>query len=97
VTSPLLLDASFPTSSCNLTINGHNLTLNGCFPAGLVSLSLYIVLGPIGNPPSLATTAPLQFYTFGASGSIDYLLDGPTVTMTALAVSTSLSVVPASV
>lgn len=92
ITAPTLLDASFNASLCSLSLSMSNLTLNNCFPTGLSTLSLYLVVGGAANPPSLAPTDPFQLYTSGTTGTVDYLVNGPTVTMTQLAVSDSLSI-----
>lgn len=102
LTSPSITSASFSTSTCtiNQTNNGinlsNNLTLNNCFPSGLTSLSVSLSIGGITNPSSLAPSDSFQVFTFGSIGLVDYLMSGPSVTMTNLAQSTSFSLTPTS-
>lgn len=89
--SPALIDASFSFSSCLLSQSGNNITLTQCFASDLTSLSIYMIFSGLTNPYSTAPTSSFQLFTFGLAGNINYLLNGPTVTMTSLAVSDSFT------
>ena len=93
LTSPSLLSASFSTGSCSLNQSGSNLTLAGCFPSGLSVLSVFITIGGVNNPKSLAPSASFQLFTYGTISLVNLISSGPSVTMNSLAQSTAFSVV----
>lgn len=89
-----LLSASFPTSTCVVSLSGYTVTINSCFSSNYATLAITFTLGGITNPNSLQPTSSFSITTYGPIGMIDYINSGLTVTMTTAAVATSFSLVP---
>lgn len=89
-----LLSASFPTSTCTVSLSGYTVSINSCFSSNYATLAVTFTLGGITNPKSFQPTSSFSISTYGPIGMINYINSGLSVTMTTAAVATSFSLVP---
>ena len=89
-----LLSASFPTSTCVVSLSGYTVSINSCFSSNYATLAITFTLGGITNPNSFQPTSSFSISTFGPIGMINYITSGLSVTMTTAAVATSFTLVP---
>lgn len=94
LSSVSIISASFPISTCVLSVSGSTLNITSCFSADYSTLGVTLTLGGVRNPNSVQPTSSFSINTYGPVGLINYISSGLTITMTNAATSSNFSLTP---